>query len=140
LVAGQESCKLTGDVHATWTTDPDGTEHVRDGWFTCTVTSNDPRVAGTARYTWNADRWGTGENSGSMVQWGTLRITNPGGVWVSRYTGIYTSETGDVVVSLLTGTGDYAGLSYYKWEFKTFGSGKIGRGASEGRTFLRAGT
>jgi hypothetical protein len=110
---------MTDDVHARWTANQ---RHARDGWFTCVVTSNDPRVAGTARYTWNADRWGTGAENGSMVQWGTTSIRNSGGAWVGRFEGIYTSETGDTVFYVLTGSGDYAGLSYYRWEYKTFGT------------------
>jgi hypothetical protein len=121
FVSGQEACTFTDTVHATWTTAPDGTVRVRNGWFTCVVTSDDPRVAGSGRYTWNADRWGQ-ENHGAMTQWGITRIRNSGGTWVGRYQGIYTSGTGDVVFSLLTGTGDYAGLSYYRWENKTFGT------------------
>lgn len=115
LVEGEEDCDLSYPVHGTWTTDADGATHVRDGWFTCTVTNNDPRVAGTSLYTWNADRWGTSETNGSMVQWGAQRIENAGGAWESTYVGIYTSETGDIVHRLFTGTGDYAGLSYFMW-------------------------
>jgi hypothetical protein len=115
LVEGEEDCDLAYPAHGTWTTDADGATHVREGWFTCTVTNNDPRVAGTSLYTWNADRWGTSETNGSMVQWGAQRIENSGGAWESTYVGIYTSETGDVVFRLFTGTGDYAGLSYFMW-------------------------
>lgn len=121
FVAGQDACDFADDVHATWTTDPDGTVRVRDGWFTCTVTADDPRAAGTARATWNADRWGE-EDHGAMVQWGTIRIENAGGTWVGTYAGIYTSDTGDTVTSLLRGTGDYEGLSFYRWQYKTFGA------------------
>jgi len=35
--------------------------------------------------------------------------------------GIYTSETGDTVTSLLVGGGDHAGPSSYRWEYKQFG-------------------
>ena len=128
LVSFQESCTIADDGHATWTTDPDGTVHVRDGWFSCVVTSNDPRAAGTSRYTWNADRWGEEEDKGSMVQWGTIRLRNAGGTWVGRWDGIYTSDTGDLAFYLLSGTGDYAGLSYYRWTYKTFGTSWPGEG------------
>jgi hypothetical protein len=88
--------------------------------LTCEDTSNDPRVAGTARYGLHQTRWGSAGN-GAGVAWGAARITNAGGAWVGRWEGIYTSETGDVVTSLLVGRGDYAGLSYYRWEYKQFG-------------------
>ena len=48
--------------------------------------------------------------------------------WVSHWSGIYTSETGDVGANLAIGTGDYAGLSYYSWEYKGFGTSWPGEG------------
>jgi hypothetical protein len=104
LVSSQESCTLSDEVSG----------------LTCKVTSNDPRVAGTARYLLHQTRWGDPDN-GAAVAGGAARLTNPGGAWVGRWEGIYTSETGDVVTWLLDGTGDYAGLSYYRWEYKQSG-------------------
>jgi len=104
FVTSQEVCTLSDEVRG----------------LTCEDTSNDPRVAGTARYILHQNRWGDAGN-GALVQWGAARITNSGGAWVGRFEGIYTSETGDTVTSLLVGSGDYAGLSYYRWEYKTFG-------------------
>jgi hypothetical protein len=104
FVTSQEVCTLSDEVRG----------------LTCEDTSNDPRVAGTARYILHQSRWGDAGN-GALVQWGAARITNSGGAWVGRFEGVYTSETGDTVTSLLVGSGDYAGLSYYRWEYKTFG-------------------
>ena len=42
----------------TITTNSDGSSHSRDGTITYTLTSNDPRAAGTVTGTWNSDRWG----------------------------------------------------------------------------------
>jgi len=104
FVTSQEVCTLSDEVRG----------------LTCEDTSNDPRVAGTARYLLHQTRWGDPDD-GAAVAWGAARVTNPGGAWVGRWEGIYTSETGDMVTSLLVGRGDYAGLSYYRWEYKQFG-------------------
>jgi hypothetical protein len=99
----------------TVTTDADGSSHSRNGGFHSTLICADKRVAGTQVATWSSDRWGT-ESSGALVQWGTARISNSGGGWIGRYTGVYTSETHDVITWWFTGTGGYKGLSMYMWE------------------------
>jgi len=109
-------------VELAWTTAPDGTMKGRGGEFVCTVTANDPRVAGTAHFTLKMDRWGASIAHGAQVQWGTIRIENTGGAWEGDYAGVYTSATGDVFDVLFKGTGTYAGLSYYRWSFETRGS------------------
>jgi len=120
FVVGNEDCEMEPlAVSPTWSSDM---MHGRDAEFICTVTANDPRAAGTAHYTWNLDRWGTSEAHGSQVQWGTIRIENDGGAWEAEYVGVYTSATGDVVAANFSGSGDYAGLSYYRWSFETFGT------------------
>jgi hypothetical protein len=53
--------------------------------------------------------------NGAEVFSGTLRLVNDGGAWDGYYTGIYTSETGDLWSIWYTGTGAYAGLSYCEW-------------------------
>jgi hypothetical protein len=115
-VIGREDCQIYQmEVPLTETRPEPGVEQGRDGEFVCTVTSNDPRVAGTARYTLNQNRWGTSAQNGTLVQWGTIHIENDHGAWDAEYLGIYTSETGDVGATLFTGSGDYEGLSYYRW-------------------------
>ena len=115
-VLGREECEIYQmEVPLSESTSGPEIEHGRDGEFVCTVTNNDPRVAGTARYTLNQDRWGTGAANGTLVQWGTVHLENDNGAWDADYFGIYTSETGDVGTTLFTGSGEYEGLSYYKW-------------------------
>lgn len=106
------------------TTDPDGTVHYRNGVSNCRDEANDPRVSGTVTGDWNADAWGKGVQDGALVQWGTLRLQNSGGVWVGRYTGTYSSKRGDIILAWFQGSGGYAGLSYSqqltgfsKWQF-----------------------
>ena len=111
LVAGTESCGLDDGKMST---DADGTEHYRGGSATCSVTNTDPRVAGGAIYTWEKDVWPTNDGYG-QTQWGAGRLENAGGAWVGTYTGIATSETGDILTFWYTGTGGYKGLSYYMW-------------------------
>jgi len=109
VVQGTESCTATPGKS---TTDADGMIHVRDGVIECTATSNDPRVSGTSRYTWNLD--GTG--SSFAVQWGTGRITNAGGSWDGTFSAAYNDSTGDVLYAWFKGAGGYAKLSYVMWE------------------------
>ena len=99
----------------TFTTDPDGTQHVRDDYHAdrCTVTTDDPRVSGHRTSTWNIDRWrhvGWG-----LVQWGTVRLENDGGAWEGRAAGVASyPERGDIFVNWYRGTGGYGGLSYFE--------------------------
>jgi hypothetical protein len=112
LVTGTDTFSLDeGRVRS----DPDGTSHSRGGEFRSTLESDDERVSGTHVATWSTDRWGT-VYDGALVQWGKSRITNAGGGWVGRYTGIYTPKTHDVMTWWFTGTGGYEGLSMYLWE------------------------
>jgi hypothetical protein len=85
------------------------------------VTNNDPRIAGTAHYTLDMDRWGTSPADAAQVMWGTIRIENDGGAWEADYVGVYTGKWGDVFAALFTGSGDYEGLSYYQWAVETRG-------------------
>jgi hypothetical protein len=114
LVAGTEDCALNDG--ALKSTDPDGTEHWRGGSATCSVTNTDPRVAGGAICTWEKDVWPKGTEEGALTQWGTCRLENSGGAWAGTYTGMATTETGDILTSWYTGTGGYKGLSYYMWQ------------------------
>jgi len=114
LVTGSESCGL--DDGKLVSTAADGTEHWRGGSATCSVENNDPRVAGGAIYTWNHDAWNQGAHKGAFIQWGAGRLENSGGSWVGTYTGMFTTETGDVLTFWYTGAGGYAGLSYYMWQ------------------------
>ena len=123
LVAGREDCALSPPaVDLTRTTDPDGTIRLRDGRFECAVTNSDPRIAGTAYYTLDMDRWGTSPEDTSQAMWGTIRIENDGGAWEAGYVGVYTNEWGDVFTALFTGSGGYEGLSYYQWAVETYGA------------------
>ena len=114
LVTGTESCRVDA---APFTPDPDGvTSRSRGGTRSCTVQTDDPRVSGTITGTYDADGWGTElPTNGAIVNWGTLRLENAGGAWVGGYSGIYTSETGDLASVWFEGTGGYAGLSYFQF-------------------------
>ena len=46
--------------------DRDGTVHIRDGQFECAITDGDPRVAGTATYSYSLDRWES--STGDLIQ------------------------------------------------------------------------
>jgi hypothetical protein len=101
-----------------FTTDPDGTQHVRDDYHAnrCTVETDDPRVSGVRSSTWNMDLWGNPDaGQWAVVQWGTPRLENAGGAWEGRATGISSSPgRGDIIVNWYKGTGGYAGLGYFE--------------------------
>jgi hypothetical protein len=80
----------------------------------CTVVSNDPRVTGAYKATFHSNRWGSDPAHGAMVQWGTARLVNAGGVWAGPYSGIFAAGRGDIITTWYTGSGGYAGLSYYE--------------------------
>jgi hypothetical protein len=109
VVTGIEECN---PPDATVTTGPGDTQHSRGGSVACTDRANDPRVSGTFTATWNADRWGSPIPS-ALVQWGTARMVNAGGAWEGRYTGVYSGNRGDLITYWWTGTGGYAGLTYF---------------------------
>ena len=117
-VADEAVARVTGTATCPgqsmpWTTDPDGTQHVRDGMFRCTVTTDEPRVSGTEVAPRNMDLWGTIDD-GAGVQWGTSRLENDGGAWEGTGSGVWSSDRGDIIAFWYKGTGGYAGLSYFE--------------------------
>lgn len=99
------------------TTDVNGVQHFRSGTFICTTSTDDARVSGThTTTTWNADWYGAPDLSkGELVQWADVRLENDGGVWEGRLSGVASlPERGDFITIWYTGTGGYAGLSYFE--------------------------
>ncbi len=114
LVRGEESCR--GENVTVPSPDPIGITHVRDFLLTCTMRFNDPRVSGTKSGPTSMDGWGPGAMPDAIVQWGSSRrIENEGGAWVGAFSGIYTTETGDLITTWFTGAGGYEGLSFFEW-------------------------
>jgi hypothetical protein len=109
VVSGIENCDLS---EGTVTSGPGDTQHSRGGTVECVDRANDPRVSGTFTGTWLSDRWGSPIPS-ALVQWGTARLVNAGGAWEGRFTGVYSANRGDIITYWWTGTGGYAGLSYF---------------------------
>jgi len=111
VVTGANTCP---GLNPDFTQASDGTWHVRDLTVECTDKTDDPRVSGTHTASWNMDFWGTpAQGVGAGVQWGTVRLENAGGVWEGRLSGVYSSGRGDSIVIWYTGTGGYAGLTYF---------------------------
>jgi hypothetical protein len=110
LVTGTHQCP---GVNWDWTTDPDGTLHLRDLLIECTDTTDDPRVSGTHTASANMDVWGTLDN-GAGVQWASVRLENAGGAWEGRQLGVASLPgRGDIMEFWYRGTGGYEGLSYF---------------------------
>jgi hypothetical protein len=83
--------------------------------FAAVVATNDPRVSGdflgrpwTMQFTKVP-----GSDAEVGPQWGSGRIENSGGAWQGVASGVY-DQIGDLIVAWYTGTGGYAGLSYYE--------------------------
>jgi len=110
-VTGTQACP---DVNPNWTTDLDGTMHLRDYALECTDTTDDPRVSGTHTASGSMDLWGTLDH-GAGVQWASVRLENDGGAWEGRAMGVASLPgRGDTIVVWYRGTGDYAGLGYFE--------------------------
>ena len=80
----------------------------------CTTVSNDPRVSGKYAATVQTRPWNADASHEAFVQWGTARLVNDGGVWTGPYSGIFATGRGDIITTWYTGSGGYAGLSYYQ--------------------------
>jgi hypothetical protein len=115
VVTGAATCP---GLDFAWTAGPDGTWHVRDDYHAerCTLTTDDPRVAGIRSSTWNFDVWGNpSAGIGAGVQWGTPRLENDGGAWEGRAAGVVSLPgRGDIIVNWYKGTSDYEGLAYFE--------------------------
>ena len=76
---------------------------------------NDPRVSGTYLAPgWKLNFSGaTADSLGYGTQWGPTRLRNAGGEWQGLASGIYDSNS-DAIAIWYTGTGGYAGLSYFE--------------------------
>jgi len=118
-VADEAVARVTGTracpgANPDWTTDPDGTRHLRDYALECTDRTDDPRVSGTHTASANMDVWGT-LDAGAGVQWASVRLENAGGAWDGRAMGVASLPgRGDTIVIWYKGTGGYAGLSYFE--------------------------
>ena len=129
-VADEAVAKVTGtqacpDVNPNWTTDPDGTMHLRDYALECTDRTDDPRVSGTHTASGSMDIWGT-LDSGAGVQWASVRLENGGGAWEGRAMGVASLPgRGDTIVVWYRGSGDYAGLAYFELITGSFPTYKI---------------
>lgn len=86
------------------TVGPDGVKQFQGGTFTCTVTTDEPRVSCTETALWSIDLWGTASN-GALVQWGPARLDTAGGVWEGTGSGVYPSDRGDIIAFWYTGIG-----------------------------------
>ena len=77
--------------------------------MTDTGSMNDPRLAGTTHITLDANIYGA-----IAVEWGTSRIENADGAWEGTWTGASWNDGNATSVSgWLTGSGAYAGYTYY---------------------------
>ena len=98
----------------------------RDGVWVYDTVMSDERVSGTSTVTWNYDMYPTG----IADMWGTMVLTNDGGTWEGEWVGSIHSDGTHTTYGPLTGTGDYAGLSYtYFNVFEEPGGEFVGRDA-----------
>jgi hypothetical protein len=112
VITGVENCAVDfGPISGEGTS----VQHARNATAKCTDAVNDPRVSGTYTAAWSIDYWGTPDKTnGAIVQWATARLVGPEGAWEGRATGVYSSDRGDRVAFWWTGTGSYAGLTYFE--------------------------
>jgi len=108
--------------------DGDGFAWFRDWTYRCRENLSDPRVTGDLTGSYNDDCWA----DGYCVYWGTEELVGPDGTWTGAYHG--TVEPGDTQTSykVMTGSGDYEGLTFI-WH----GTGM--RGSGDGHGFIYEG-
>ena len=109
LVQGTDGCvSVSSSVSSP---DPDGVTHV-ESELECTMRYNDPRVSGTKTGTISIDGW----SSSALVEWeDDRRIQGAAGDWVGGFRGIYTLETGDLIMAWFEGVGSNAGTSFFQF-------------------------
>jgi hypothetical protein len=97
------------------------------GWgITCTQMTSDARVSAQEQGTWNVTNWGgPSPFGGARVEWGTSTLAND---WAGKYSGIYTPDRGEIIVTWYKGVRDYAGLGYFQVRY-TFGGTQTDRPA-----------
>ena len=80
----------------------------RDWTYRCQENLSDPRVTGALTGHYNDDCWG----DGYCIYWGTEELVGPDGTWTGAYHG--TTQPGNVQTSykVMTGSGDYEGLTF----------------------------
>jgi hypothetical protein len=86
---------------------PDRSHEVLGMLFTCQVTYSDPRLSGTQTTMWNERCF----SAGGCVNWGTQEIVGPDGTWTGWLTGSEDPDGNTNLYMVLTGTGDYVGLT-----------------------------
>jgi hypothetical protein len=114
LIRGWEACSGGGEGGTESTPGPDGITRIRGMPFSCRVVFNDARASGSKTGPVSLDGWGD-PSDGAIVEWAQRTITNDEGTWVGQLTGIYTTETGDLMTAWYRGTGAYEGLSMFIW-------------------------
>ncbi len=98
--------------------------HQRDGLVSMTQTMNDPRVTGSVEFTINLDLY-----SKVASQFGKWTLTNSGGSWTGPCTGGAWAESEALAWGCwLTGSGDYAGYTFYQSVNKEIGENPVVRG------------
>jgi hypothetical protein len=106
LDENEPGCKRAEDA-ATRTSMPDGGYEVLGLPFICEVTYSDPRLSGTQTTLWSERCF----SAGGCINWGTQEIVGPDGTWSGWFTGSEDPDGNTNLYIVLTGAGDYAGLT-----------------------------
>ena len=85
----------------------DGVEQLRGMPITCDITFSDPRLSGVQSSVFNQDIY----ESGIHVYWGTQEMVGPDGTWSGWFHGTISADAMGNGYIVLTGDGDYAGLT-----------------------------
>ena len=97
-------------------------QQLRGGVVTTTAVMNDPRVSGTGTWQTSVDAYTT-----VGPQWGTYRLENATGAWEGTCSGgTWDAGDGAMRTCWLTGSGAYAGYSYFLYAaWTTPGPGRV---------------
>jgi hypothetical protein len=98
-----------------------GVPHQRDGLVGMTQTMNDPRVTGGVEFTLNLDLYPKVSS-----RFGKWTLTNSGGSWAGPCTGAdWAKQDAFAWGCWLTGSGDYAGYTFYQSVIKEVGQAPV---------------
>ncbi|OGO55009.1 MAG: hypothetical protein A2V85_10110 [Chloroflexi bacterium RBG_16_72_14] len=89
---------------------------MRGGILTIQTTMNDPRVTGSATFSFGVDYY-----TKAGTEWGTFRLENAGGAWEGTCSGAVWEEGNHAIGACwLVGSAGYEGYTYYRahqWDY-----------------------
>ena len=120
----EEECTVEGETHTSGS--DAGVAWIRDLPLACEVTYSDPRVSGAQSTLYNEDCFGPAGLP--CVYWATHELVGPEGTWSGWTNGTTDPERDATGYTVMTGSGDYEGLTFVSHAAGPFGETPTGFG------------